>query len=245
MATEDTTTAMSPMIAHVVGLKFVPGMSEEDIAHHFETEVALHERMPELVPSRAHWRYSKNQSGPLFDNDRGAALNNGCEYVVVVWLQGRDAMLKYEAHPKHQELMALQAAKLTADMMVLDPVVSVPEWPPRPGAVMHVVGLRFVDGLSHAEIERHFEVDVALDKRMPELIPSRNHWCWCQNQSGPLFHEDCGAGLNHGSEYVVVAWLTGREAMLQYGPHPKHQELMALQAERFLASDGKCVLDAG
>jgi hypothetical protein len=30
--------------------------------------------------------------------------------------------------------------------------------------------------------------------------------------------------------------------MLKYGPHPKHQELMALQASK-LTPDGKCVLD--
>jgi hypothetical protein len=27
------------MICHVVGLKFVPSMTEQDIIHHFETEV--------------------------------------------------------------------------------------------------------------------------------------------------------------------------------------------------------------
>ena len=77
------------MIIHVVGLKFVPEMTEADIATHFETEVALHERMPELVPTRAHWGWSKNNSGPLFENDRGAALNNGCEYVVQTLACGR------------------------------------------------------------------------------------------------------------------------------------------------------------
>ena len=29
---------------------------------------------------------------------------------------------------------------------------------------------------------------------------------------------------------MVYVWLAGRAAMLAYGPHPKHQELMALQA---------------
>ena len=28
----------------------------------------------------------------------------------------------------------------------------------------------------------------------------------------------------------MYVWLAGRAAMLAYGPHPKHQELMALQA---------------
>ena len=28
----------------------------------------------------------------------------------------------------------------------------------------------------------------------------------------------------------VTVWLAGREAILAYGPHPKHQELMALQS---------------
>jgi hypothetical protein len=39
------------MILHVVGLKFVPEMSEEEIVAHFETEVVLHERMPVLRQS--------------------------------------------------------------------------------------------------------------------------------------------------------------------------------------------------
>ena len=117
------------MIQHVVGLRFVPEMSEEDIVTHFETEVLLHERMPELVPSRGHWSYSKNNSGPLFpESDRGAALNNGAEWVVTVWLADRDAMLKYGPHPKHQELMALQSNKLTPDgKCVLDPLVIAPQ----------------------------------------------------------------------------------------------------------------------
>ena len=71
--------------------------------------------MPELVPSRSHWGWSKNHSGSLFENDRGAALNNGSEWVVTVWLAGREAMLAYGPHPKHQELMALQSSKLTPD----------------------------------------------------------------------------------------------------------------------------------
>ena len=81
--------------------------------------------MPELVPSRAYWDYSKNNSGPLFpESDRGVALNSGCEWVVTVWLADRAAMLTYGPHPKHQELMALQSTKLTADgKCVLDPMV--------------------------------------------------------------------------------------------------------------------------
>ena len=40
--------------------------------------------MPELVPSRERWGYSVNHSGPGFQNDRGAALNHGCTYIVTV-----------------------------------------------------------------------------------------------------------------------------------------------------------------
>ena len=36
------------MIAHVVGLKFIPELTEDEIRRHFETEVVLHERMPEV-----------------------------------------------------------------------------------------------------------------------------------------------------------------------------------------------------
>ena len=78
--------------------------------------------------------------------------------------------------------------------------------------------------------------DDATQPRTAAPFPHRNH-------SGPLFPEtDRGAALNHGSEYVVTVWLAGRDAMLAYGPHPKHVELMELQATK-LTPDGKCVLD--
>ena len=51
------------MLAHVVGLRFRPELSDEEIERHFEEEVALHERMPELVPRRDRWSWSKNNSG--------------------------------------------------------------------------------------------------------------------------------------------------------------------------------------
>jgi hypothetical protein len=170
---------------------------------------------------------------------------------VLVWLADRDAMLAYGPHPKHQELMALQSTKLTPDgKCVLDP--SMPEIQARQKAVspasdspmvLHVVGLKFVPEMSEADIEAHFETEAALHERMPELIPSREHWSFCKNNSGPLFPEtDRGAGLNHGSEWIVLVWLADRDAMLAYGPHPKHQELMALQSTK-LTPDGKCVLD--
>ena len=76
------------MLLHVVGLKFNPEIDETEAIRHFEEDVRLHERMPELVPSRQHWNYSKNQSGPLFsETDRGSELNNGSEWVVTVWLK--------------------------------------------------------------------------------------------------------------------------------------------------------------
>ena len=79
----------------------------------------------------------------------------------------------------------------------------------------------------------------------PELVPSRAHWSWSKNHSGPRHPAtDRGPELNHGSEWVVTVWLRDCEAMLAYGPHPKHRELMALQAEKYLVMDGKCVLDA-
>ena len=39
-----------------------------------------------------------------------------------------------------------------------------------------------------------------------------------------------------------MVWLADRAAMLAYGPHPKHQELMAMQAG-FLQEGGKIVVD--
>ena len=35
---------LSPMVLHVVGLKFLPTMSEEDIRIHFETEASAQAR---------------------------------------------------------------------------------------------------------------------------------------------------------------------------------------------------------
>ena len=135
------------MILHVVGLRFVPEMSDAQIAEHFETDVALHERMPELIPSRQRWGFTKNHSGPLFDNDRGEALNNGATYVVTVWLADRDAMMAYGPHPKHVELMEQQASILTPEgKLVLDPE-SIPFKPLEP-MILHVVGLKFLPEMS-------------------------------------------------------------------------------------------------
>ena len=68
--------------------RFAPELSEEEIVNHFETEANLHERMPELIPSRAHWGYSKNESGPLNpETDCGEELNHGSEWIVAVWLK--------------------------------------------------------------------------------------------------------------------------------------------------------------
>ena len=69
---------------------------------------------------------------------------------------------------------------------------------------------------------QHFENDVRLKDRMPELVRS---WSWGPNVSLRERPE-----VNGGMEYVVTVVLDDKAALDQYGPHPEHQKVKALQS---------------
>ena len=90
--------------------------------------------------------------------------------------------------------------------------------------LLHVVGIKFkAEAQMDAEKARqHFENDVRLKDRMPELVRS---WSWGPNVSLRERPE-----VNGGMEYVVTVVLDDKAALDQYGPHPEHQKVKALQS---------------
>ena len=92
---------MPTPLLHIVALRFRADLSEEDIRKHFENDVALTRRMPELVES---WRFEKNVS-LLTRPD----VNGGCQGVVVSKLFDGAQLPAYLAHPEHVEVGRIQA----------------------------------------------------------------------------------------------------------------------------------------
>jgi hypothetical protein len=87
--------------------------------------------------------------------------------------------------------------------------------------LLHIVCLRFRDDLSEAYIREHFEKEVALSRRMPELVES---WVW-----GPNTSLASRADVNGGCQWVVVARLRRSEDLQAYLDHPQHGEVGAIQ----------------
>lgn len=102
--------AMLSIVSRVSSaLKFKEGITAERVREHFETEVKLKERMPELVLS---WSWSPNLSLAT-----RADVNGGMTYVVsvnVATLEDLDAYLK---HPQH--MVRWFQLLLVADRVVL------------------------------------------------------------------------------------------------------------------------------
>ena len=105
---------MQPPLLHIVALRFRPDISEERIREHFEKEVALTRRMPELVES---WSF-----GPNVSLTTRADANLGCNWVVVCRLFRSDDLKSYLEHPQHKEIGVLQSpmllGKFVADLEV-------------------------------------------------------------------------------------------------------------------------------
>ncbi len=90
---------MAPLL-HVVALKFSPVYSSERIIQHFEEEVALKRRMPNLVES---WSYKRNLS--LISRPD---VNGGCGWVVLCNLYDESMLETYLVHPEHVEVGRIQ-----------------------------------------------------------------------------------------------------------------------------------------
>lgn len=99
-------------------------------------------------------------------------------------------------------------------------------------ALLHIVALRFREDLSEARIRQHFADEVALARRMPELVQS---WSW-----GPNTSLASRADVNGGCGWVVVARLFRAEDLAAYLAHPQHVEVGVIQNPMLL---GKFVVD--
>ncbi len=99
-------------ILHIVALKFKPEFTEERIQQHFEEEVALLKRMPELVKE-----YSWKKNISLEDRKD---VNGGCQYVVLCKLHSNDPakLTEYLAHPQHKEVGVIQNPMLDGRFVV-------------------------------------------------------------------------------------------------------------------------------
>lgn len=103
-------------LLHIVALRFKPEFSKERIAQHFEEEVALKKRMPELV---MEWSWKENLS--LHDR---SDVNGGCQYVVLCKLHSDsyEDLTAYLTHPQHKEVGVYQNPMLDGKF-VLDVIV--------------------------------------------------------------------------------------------------------------------------
>ena len=97
-------------LLHLVALRFKPHLSDADIVRHFETEVNLKARMPELVAS---WSFSRNTSLEARREAYG-----GCQWVVMCNLHDRAALQAYLTHPQHVEVGRLQGPLLDGKFVV-------------------------------------------------------------------------------------------------------------------------------
>ncbi len=97
-------------LLHVVALRFRPELSDAQVVEHFERDVALLRRMPELV---AAWSYKKNVSLA----DRGD-VNGGCQWVVFARLHDARQLGDYLCHPEHKEVGAIQSSLITGKFVL-------------------------------------------------------------------------------------------------------------------------------
>lgn len=100
----------SPPLLHIVALKFRDDLTEARIRAHFEEEVALARRMPELVES---WQY-----GPNVSLVSRAADNAGCNWVVFCRLFRAADLQTYLNHPQHKEVAVIQGPMLLTKFVV-------------------------------------------------------------------------------------------------------------------------------
>ena len=106
------TAAVAPPtpLLHLVALRFKPHLTDADIVRHFETEVNLKVRMPELVAS---WSYSKNTS-----LEARRDVNLGCGWVVMCNLYDKNKLQAYLSHPQHVDVGRYQNPLLDGKFVV-------------------------------------------------------------------------------------------------------------------------------
>jgi hypothetical protein len=100
--------------------------------------------------------------------------------------------------------------------------------------ILHIVALRFKPHMDDEMIAAHFRDDVALMRRMPELVVSATY---AKNISLAS-----RADVNGGCQWVVMAKLVSDDpAVLEaYLAHPEHKDVGRIQAPLL---DGRFVVD--
>jgi len=95
---------------HVVLLEFHPEYNDDaKLAAHFQNEVKLRERMPNLV---LKWEWAKNVWIP-----ENRARN--FQYIVVSYFKSAEDLKIYLTHPEHEKVKAIQG-KMVKDKIVMD-----------------------------------------------------------------------------------------------------------------------------
>jgi len=95
---------------HVVLLEFLPEYNDDaKLAAHFQNEVKLRERMPNLV---LKWEWAKNVWIP-----ENRARN--FQYIVVSYFKSAEDLKIYLTHPEHEKVKAIQG-KMVKDKIVMD-----------------------------------------------------------------------------------------------------------------------------
>jgi len=97
------------MYKHIVLLKWNFAYTDEEMKKHFEEEVKLKERMPELV---LDWSWAKNDPIP---EDRA----KGFTHIVISTFRTREDLIKYLQHPQHIEVKEIQGP-MVQDKIVMD-----------------------------------------------------------------------------------------------------------------------------
>ena len=108
-ASAPSAPASNPLL-HIVCLRFRDDLDDAAVIAHFERDVRLRARMPELVRD---WRFEKNVSRA----DR-ADVNGGVGWVVLATLHDAAMLPAYLVHPEHQDVGRLQAPLITGKFVV-------------------------------------------------------------------------------------------------------------------------------
>jgi hypothetical protein len=100
--------------------------------------------------------------------------------------------------------------------------------------ILHIVALKFKPEFSEERIRQHFIEEVALKRRMPDLVKD---FTW-----RPNFTLTSRSDVNGGCQWVVLAKLHSDDpaTLDAYLNHPEHKEVGKIQNPML---DGKFVVD--
>eukprot|EP01006_Ploeotia_vitrea_P020492 TRINITY_DN52785_c0_g1_i1.p2 TRINITY_DN52785_c0_g1~~TRINITY_DN52785_c0_g1_i1.p2 ORF type:complete len:104 (-),score=3.89 TRINITY_DN52785_c0_g1_i1:945-1256(-) len=88
--------------------------------------------------------------------------------------------------------------------------------------LLHIVHLKFNEGVTDEQIADHFKNDARLKERMPDLVED-----W---KARPNVTLQTRAECNQGMQWVVLVWVKDQKALADYLVHPEHVEVTKIQA---------------